>query len=514
MIFIYHNNTKVIAVETEDKKSIVFDATLTIPKVLAVLAKEFSSEKLVWCQTNYKYNLNKQELNTLFHHNKLVLSYRPDESNYFGDVLGYVDASLFVKVNKKITFSTWQMSSAVGIIHASVLNEIKDSIPFEQDFDYYLSSLAKLCMPLGLLCYSEPKLFKERAIQYNENNATLAIVFKFVKQHYKTRWVFLLLFNRFLYERKFSFFPFLVTFFYRKRNNSKINLDEIYVESSRDVIKKKTIDVIIPTIGRKNYLYDVLCDLKKQTHLPETVIIAEQNPNTGSESELDYLQSEEWPFKVKHIFTHQAGACNARNLALAEIKSEWIFFADDDIRFESNLIQKSLEELNKFGVKAVSLRCFQKGEKQSFTTIFQWGSFGSGCSLVSNDILKDCKFKMGYEFGFGEDGDFGMQLRNRGCDILYLPEPEILHLKAPMGGFRTKPILQWQNDSIQPKPSPTVMLYQINHNTKEQISGYKTILFFKYYKSQKIKNPFSYYINFQKQWKSSEFWANELNKRQ
>ena len=66
---------------------------------------------------------------------------------------------------------------------------------------------------------------------------------------------------------------------------------------------------------------------------------------------------------------------------------------------------------------------------------------------------------MGFEFGFGEDADFGMQLRNQGYDVLYLPEPEILHLKAPIGGFRTKPVLQWQNESIQPKPSPTVMLY-------------------------------------------------------
>jgi len=118
------------------------------------------------------------------------------------------------------------------------------------------------------------------------------------------------------------------------------------------------------------------------------------------------------------------------------------------------------------------------------------------------------------EFGYGEDVDFGIQLRNHGFDVLYLPEPEILHLKAPMGGFRTKPVMQWQNDSIQPKPSPTIMLYQILHNTQEQRLGYKTILFFKYYKYQKIKNPVRYYFNFQKQWGRSVFWANELNTKQ
>jgi hypothetical protein len=83
-------------------------------------------------------------------------------------------------------------------------------------------------------------------------------------------------------------------------------------------------------------------------------------------------------------------------------------------------------------------------------------------------------------------------------------------LKAPMGGFRTKPVLQWDSNEIQPKPSPTIMLYQITHTTPEQTLGYKTILFFKYYRLQKIKNPLKYYFNFQKEWKSSVFWANQL----
>jgi len=104
-----------------------------------------------------------------------------------------------------------------------------------------------------------------------------------------------------------------------------------------------------------------------------------------------------------------------------------------------------------------------------------------------------------------------MQLRNKGCDILYFSNPKILHLKAPIGGFRTKPVLKWQNDKILPKPSPTVMLYLILHFTKEQNLGYKTILFFKYYKLQNSKNPFRYFVYFRKQWKRSVFWANELN---
>jgi GT2 family glycosyltransferase len=282
------------------------------------------------------------------------------------------------------------------------------------------------------------------------------------------------------------------------------------VQSSKKVIDKATVDVIIPTISRKDFLYDILKDLKAQTYLPTKVIIVEQNPVKGSASELDYLTTEEWPFEIRHIFTHQIGACNARNIALKQITSEWVFFADDDIRIGSNFMQSAFEQIAVFGIKGVTFRCFQKGEKQIYSRIAQWGTFGSGCSLVSSDSIKNCNFKLGYEFGFGEDADFGMQLRSTGCDVLYFPEPEILHLKALSGGFRTKPILQWQNDSIQPKPSPTVMLYQLENCTTEQTNGYKTTLFFKYYRKQPVKNPFRYYKHFQEQWDRSVFWANKL----
>jgi hypothetical protein len=40
------------------------------------------------------------------------------------------------------------------------------------------------------------------------------------------------------------------------------------VKSCLAVVGNKSIDVIIPTIGRKQYLYAVLQDLAQQTHLP------------------------------------------------------------------------------------------------------------------------------------------------------------------------------------------------------------------------------------------------------
>lgn len=511
MIIVYHLRNKITEVVTQDNQKIKFGYQGAIAEGLQDIAKQFPDKKIVWCHSDFKEQLDLETIKTLFHHDKMMLSFSSSQHNFFDNKIGYVEESLFINVNKKISYPTWQMSSVVGVIHASVLNALKDKIVCDADFDYYLSSLAKLEMPLGLLCYSEPRLLKSTEFK-NAPKASVYSLFRFVKQHYKTRWAFLLLLNLGLYERKFPFVPLVLSFFYKDRKNITISLDSIIVQSSRKVIDKGTIDVIIPTIGRKDYLYDVLKDFSKQTLLPKKIIIVEQNPDKLSKTELDYILDENWPFVIKHIFIHQAGACNARNLALNHTENEWVFLADDDIRISELFIQKAFERINKFGVKSVSISCLRKEEEQVFKNVFQWGSFGSGCSFVETAAIKDCNFNIGYEFGYGEDSDFGMQLRNQGHDVLYLPEPEILHLKAPIGGFRTKPVLLWQKDPIQPKPSPTVMLYLISHNSKEQLRGYKTTLFFKFYKHQKSKNPYRYFKMFQKQWNQSIFWANQLKK--
>ncbi|MBF4517572.1 glycosyltransferase family 2 protein [Flavobacterium sp. ANB] len=509
MVLLYHNHNKVVKVISKGNAILSFDKKATIATVLLDLAIQNPQSKIIWCHENHQEFLNLDAIDSVFHHNKMMLSYNPNEISFLGKKIGYIDESPFIKINKKVTYPTWIMSGLVGVIHATVLLEVKNKIKPDSDFDYYLSSIAKVCMPLGLLCYSEPKL-----LATNNINATVKpsnfTLFKFVKQHYRTRWIFLLFLNLMVYEFKFPVLASIYSLFFKNRNNNTIKLDKIEVNASTKAIDSQTVDILIPTIGRKKYLYDVLVDLSKQTHLPKNVIIVEQNPDLQSTSELDYLVSENWPFKIKHTFINQTGACNARNVALDQVESEWIFFADDDIRFNENFIESAIDLISQYKCKAVTFRCFQENEKQTIKEIFQWSAFGSGCSFVKSEAVKNVQFDLRYEFGFGEDTDFGMQIRNSGCDVLYFPTPEILHLKAPIGGFRTKPSLLWSNDEIKPKPSPTITLYKLLHETKEQHNGYKTILFFKYYRNQSVKNPIKYYFKFQKEWKRSLYWANEL----
>lgn len=511
---LFHNNKRILKVVSKENELLPFDEKSNISAGVMKLAIQYPKSKIVWCHKDYEDCLNLQAIEQCMHHDKMMFSYNPQQIDFLGAKIGYVEESPFIKINKNVTHPTWQMSSIIGVVHASLLIAVNNQIKLDSDFDYYLNSLAKVCMPLGLLCYSEPKLLNYKGIEKKRKSSNF-VLFRFVKQHYRTRWVFLLFLNMVIYDHKIPFFALLNSFFFKNRHVKSINLNALNVNSVFKVIDSGTIDVIIPTIGRKKFLYDFLKDLTDQTYLPLRVIIVEQNPIKNSISELDYLISEKWPFEVKHIFTYQAGACNARNLALNEAKNEWVFMADDDIRIKNSFLKEAFFQIDKFGLQAITLGCYDSeyDSDKKYQHEIQWETFGSGCSIVKRKFVENIQFRKGFEFGYGEDADFGMQLRNKGIDVLYIPQPEILHLKAPIGGFRTKPVLEWQNDIIQPKPSPTAMLYKILHLTQEEINGYKTILFIKFYKSQSIKNPIRYFLNFKKQWKQSLYWANQLKNR-
>jgi len=507
MIIIFHDFFKVTAVEIEGN-SIVFNAKLTIGDLLYTLAQKNPEKIITWCHEKAKKNLNVSHIEKLFPHDRLMFSYNPNR-NFLPNAIGYVEDSPFINVNKKNQYPTWQTSSLVGAIKAETILLTNPKIWKEKKFDICLLSIAKKYQPLGLFCYSEPRLLKENII-LETPQANSKELFKFVLGHYKKIWTYLLFLNLVIYEKKVPVLAFLNVLFKSKKKDDVVELNFKKEEPFHIDLEKETIDVIIPTIGRKKYLYDVLCDLREQSHLPKNVIIVEQNPLKDSISELDYISNEKWPFTIKHIFTHQTGACQARNKALAEVKSKWVFLNDDDNRFDKNLIKEAIYNLKNLKISCLITAYPQKKENVNSTIISQTAIFGSGNAFLIAEVIAKIKFDLALEFGYGEDTEFGLQLRNSGVDVIYTPNLKITHLKAPMVGFRTKFTHPWELENIQPKPSPTVLYFRLKYYTQEQINGYKTMLFLKFYKSQDIKNPIRYLKSMKKRWKSSQRWANKL----
>jgi GT2 family glycosyltransferase len=513
MILLIHNKGKVISVR--DTETNVMEEVLNakIARTLFGLANKFPNHLLFWCHQDLEKHINYKNIAAIFHHKLIFSSFNTSENYVLNKDIGYTGTTSFCLRNTEVTFPSWRMSSDVGGLHAEVFLAIKNNKISDFNLDYLLTSIAKQGVLTGLFCYSEPKLLVKNTPIINKKNGNNRDLYRFVGQHYKKRWVFNLLFCQAVFDKRFSFFALFFGLFANKRNFDMNIFSKIQVVSSKEVSSNFDLDVIIPTIGRKKYLLDVLNDFSKQTILPKRIIIIEQNADASASSDLDFLYNQTWPFQIIHKFIHQTGACNARNLALSLINSEWIFLADDDNRFEPTLLEEIFFKINKFGLECVTTSYLQSFETKRYFVTHQFDTFGSGNSFVKKAALKNIIFDTSFEFGYGEDADFGMQLRKKGIDIIYIPEAEILHRKAPIGGFRTKFVFNYDNDLVQPKPSPTVMLLKLKHSSKEQILAYKLRLFFKFYKEQNIKNPFCYFKLVTLQWQKSTFLAQELTNK-
>lgn len=509
MIIILHKDDKVISVFNQNTRAEVESSRTDLVEVFFDIGKRYKNTLIVWCEDDLKEFINLSEFSTIFHHKLIMASYSTSDNYYIDDRIGYVESSPFINVNKKVTYPTWLMSSCIGGVNSDVLSCYNHNDYKSETFSYVINSIAKKGMTEGLFCYSEPNLVIKNTFPLKSFKPSKYELFKFIKVHYRSRWAYLTFFNSLVYEKQLLVLPFLKSFFTSKKR-SKPNFEHLNIAVNKKNNEDISIDVIIPTIGRKQYLYNVLTDIANQTLLPKHVIIIEQNPDEGSKSDLDYLKTESWPFHIKHTFINKTGACNARNMALKQIESDWIFMADDDIRFEKDILETALNEMSDYGLNATTICCLRKGDKKNERLMLQWNTFGSGCSIVSKSIAEQIVFDTAFEHGFGEDGDYGMQIRNLGEDIGYISKLSLLHLKAPIGGFRTKVTQSWQEDIIQPKPSPTIMLFNLKNQTKKQILGYKTLLFIKFFSKQKNKNIFTYFFKMKKRWDRSMYWANKL----
>ncbi|MGJ8684505.1 MAG: glycosyltransferase family 2 protein [Nonlabens sp.] len=417
--------------------------------------------------------------------------------------LGYIEDGPFINISIENIYPTWIKSNTVVCLSSRIINQVKNQISPHSSFFYWINSIAKLSRPLGVLNYQIPfTTLKED--QFNTSE-----LYRFVKQHYKTRWIFLLLISHSWYEKRFPIYAFAKALFF-KRRSLKLDVPALQEQKIANHLDSFQYDVVIPTMGRSTYLKDVLEDLNHQNIKPQTVIIVEQNNDENSVSDLDYLQTESYKFKVIHEFTHIAGACRARNEAISLTTSPWVLLFDDDVRIQSNFTVLVKEFIEKTKAKCITFACIQKGEVELMQAFKQWESFGSGCSIVHRDIIEQCKFDMALEHGYGEDVDYGMQIRNAGYDILYAPQIQILHLKAPVGGFRKPHVFPWQKEEIQPKPSPQIMYHRKKNYSQHQLLGYKMIQFFKTYGVFGTKNPWKHFKRYQAAWNESEKWASQL----
>lgn len=115
------------------------------------------------------------------------------------------------------------------------------------------------------------------------------------------------------------------------------------------------ISVIIPTYKPKEYLWECLDSLVKQSFKKEdfeVILVLNGYIEPYKSAIEDYIAENMRNMNVKFICTSQVGVSNARNIALNAAKGEYISFIDDDDFVSPNYLR---ELYNKVSYDTISL---------------------------------------------------------------------------------------------------------------------------------------------------------------
>jgi glycosyltransferase involved in cell wall biosynthesis len=110
-----------------------------------------------------------------------------------------------------------------------------------------------------------------------------------------------------------------------------------------------SISVVIPYYNSLNSIYRSLESIKKQTLLPEEVIIVDDCSNVENSINTTNIKSSDYPFRVE-IVKHKInlGAATARNSGIRVSKGDYIAFLDSDDCWETEKLELQLKYINDF----------------------------------------------------------------------------------------------------------------------------------------------------------------------
>ncbi len=186
--------------------------------------------------------------------------------------------------------------------------------------------------------------------------------------------------------------------------------------------------VIIPSVGRINFLNDLLSSIYNQTILPKEIIILLDKNNTCREG-LKLINKKD---NCEIIFCSNLTTPEKRNLGVKNSKTDIILFSDDDDIWSFNkaeLTLKSLKnyqvvchEFSKFGLLKKKPR-YKLGKKAKTVSILSlihgnniWGG-GSGIA-ARKEILLSIPFNNDL---YSEDYDWWIKVILAEIKIKYIP---------------------------------------------------------------------------------------------
>jgi GT2 family glycosyltransferase len=213
------------------------------------------------------------------------------------------------------------------------------------------------------------------------------------------------------------------------------------------------ITVIIPSFMRRESLLDVIGDLAKQSQKPNQVFVIDASPDECRIQQSEIL-GELNVTLLKYIGIPNASA--QRNLAIAHVKTPWILFLDDDVRFDADLLETYIGLVDNLNVDGISgliklpkhekyyavkkykdrLRNVHAENYQGYENIVETHVVCTANFLVRTIAVREIGGFDENISGTIDDVDLALRLRKRGYRIIHHPLPEVLHLQIRNSGAR------------------------------------------------------------------------------
>jgi len=219
------------------------------------------------------------------------------------------------------------------------------------------------------------------------------------------------------------------------------------------------VTVIIPTLNRYQYLFDVLKDLEKQDYKNVEVIVVDQS------EPFQKPFYETFSLNLKVRYQKEKALWLARNTAIEEANGDYILLFDDDSRVQSDWISNHMKALDFFNADLSSGVSISKigAEIPKHYSFFRLSDqLDTGNVLLKKEVFKSIGlFDRQYEKQRMGDGEFGLRAYRHGFLNISNPFSDRLHLKVDSGGlremgswdaFRTK---KW----FAPRPIPSVLYF-------------------------------------------------------
>ena len=294
-----------------------------------------------------------------------------------------------------------------------------------------------------------------------------------------------------------------------KNNAIRYTNKTITPRTLKPILGKPTVSLVIPTMKRQAYSQLLLNDHKNQTYLIKEAIIVDATPE--QERDAKYYRNEDFPFEVIVKWQSTKGSCRARNEAINLCSGDYIIFADDDIRIQTDFVENHIKLLQTYNAAACNgLDIMAENVHQDLTDLTdrlrkidnsRWkvgvsSNFSNANSCVRRDVVNELIGNdINFDGGYGEDADFGFSILKKGYMLLHNPFSPNLHLKPPLGGYRwwgveakkkgkKRKIQPWELNepvkNIRPVPSPTISYGILKNFTESQIKEWRVKHFFIY----------------------------------